>query len=70
LGFIGLFTLFINLSLLFPIFVLFIIYVTWSFFKTFNKTNKIKIALWGILLQFVADISVMAGVIEGLKTKM
>jgi len=42
-----------------------IIYSIWAFRKSFSAYGDIRVGLWGILLQYVSDVSVMTGFLRG-----
>ena len=49
--------------------ILFFLYIFWSFYKVYRLTDDIKTGAWGVPLQFIADVAVMKGFLDGLLTK-
>lgn len=67
--FLGLFIIVSSIDLkLFPVLpiILISIYFYWSFSKVFREYKNIKASIWGIFLQFTADMAVMKGFIDGI----
>lgn len=57
-------------SLLWSVLVLgLIFYIFWAFRKVFIEFNDWKTGLWGIVLQFLSDFTVMTGFISGLLSR-
>lgn len=46
--------------------ILIVLYIFWAFRKVYVATESIKAGLWGIILQFTADIAVMGGFLKGI----
>ncbi len=60
------FLAFNNHLFLIPIGFFLIFYIFWSFYKVYRKFNDLKVGVWGVILQFLADLSVMAGFSRGI----
>jgi len=56
-------------ALLVPLIVILILYLLRSFSKVYKITKEFNSGLWGIIVQFTADFSVMAGFTIGLSSK-
>lgn len=54
-----------------PILIILILaYLVWSYRKIFLEFGKVRVALWGPVLQITSDIAVMRGLIEGIFLRM
>ena len=65
---VGIFLLILSLNnqlYIYPLFIGVLLYSFWAFFKVFKSTKNFKAGVWGILLQFTADLSVMLGFCAG-----
>jgi glycosyltransferase involved in cell wall biosynthesis len=67
LGFFMVILLVIYPSLLALLMFMVFLYTFWSFVKVLRKTGNIYSGLWGVLLQYLSDLAVTAGFINGLK---
>ena len=59
------------LSLAYPLLLIVVIsgllfYSFWAFRKSFSAYGDIRVGLWGVILQYVSDVSVMAGFLRGI----
>lgn len=52
--------------LLFVLGILIILYIFWAFRKVYIATGSVNAGLWGIVLQFTADVAVMGGFLKGI----
>lgn len=56
----------VNTSLLIIWFLGFLAYFFWSYRKVFIEKGKVEVAIWGPVLQVVADVAVIGGFISGI----
>jgi hypothetical protein len=58
-----------NPTLFSILFILLVLYIIYSFRKVYIQTEKFEAGLWGIVIQFISDFSVMTGFLSGLLQK-
>lgn len=65
-GLIFVFLSFYNPLFLIPIGFFLIFYIFWAFYKVYRRFGDLRAGVWGVILQFLADLSVMAGFTRGI----
>ncbi len=55
-----------NRFFLIPIGFFLIFYIFWAFYKVYKRFGDLKAGVWGVVIQFLADLSVMAGFSRGI----
>lgn len=66
--FVGLILLMLSIKmpvLLYLLGLLVILYLLWAFYKVYSVIKDWKAGVWGILIQFIADLAVMSGFLAG-----